>query len=304
MTLKPRLVEVDAANFDTLPCCGIKNPTHPGRQQKQCWLEANAKSGLRAKTLLAPDGRPSGYIEYVPGEFAWRGVEAGGYMFIHCVWIYSRQHQRKGWGSVMVESCLEDARKSGMTGATVMVRDGPWLADRRLFLANGFESVDTAPPDYELLARKFDRGAPNPAFKTGWDQKPGRYGKGLTVIRSGQCPYTAKFATDIIRAAEEDYNIKPTLVDLESWRDAQNAPTPYATFALIYKGRLLADHPISLTRFRNIMKKEWKVAAAADEALDIKVESGSTKAKWPGRRRTVAPRKENGGEQRLHEIEQ
>jgi hypothetical protein len=48
-------------------------------------------------------------MSYVPGEFAWRGVEASGYMFIHCVWVYSRQHQRKGWGSVMVQACLDEA---------------------------------------------------------------------------------------------------------------------------------------------------------------------------------------------------
>jgi GNAT superfamily N-acetyltransferase len=121
------LIDVDAASFDSLPCCGIKSPTHPGRQQKRCWLQANAKFGLRAKMLLAPDGKPSGYIEYLPGEFAWRGVEAGGSMFIHCVWIFSKQHQRKGWGRIMVEGCLEDARKAGLSGAAVMVRDGPIL---------------------------------------------------------------------------------------------------------------------------------------------------------------------------------
>jgi hypothetical protein len=46
------------------------------------------------------------------------------------------------------------------------------------------------------------------------------------------------------------------VVDLKSWRDAQNAPTPYGVFALIYQGRLLADHQISAARFRNIMNKE------------------------------------------------
>ena len=255
MACTPRLIDVDAANFDTLPCCGIKCPTHPGRQQKYCWLQANAKFGLQAKALLAPDGRPGGYIEYVPGEFAWRGVDAGGYMFIHCIWIYSRQHQRKGWGSVMIEACLDDAKRAGMKGAAVMVRDGPWLADRRLFLANGFEPVDTAPPDYQLLVRKFQRAAPSPAFQKNWDQKVARYGRGLTIIRSSQCPHIAKFAADIAKAAEEEYNILPTVVDLKSWSDAQNAPTPYAIFALIYNGRLLADHQISRTRFRNIMNK-------------------------------------------------
>jgi len=205
--------------------------------------------------LLAPDGHPSGYIEYLPGEFAWRGVDAGGFMFIHCVWIFSRRHQGKGWGSVLVESCLDDARKAGMRGVAVMVRDGPWMAGRRLFLANGFEVVDNAPPDYQLLALKFDRAAANPAFKKDWDKKLEQYSNGLTIIRSSQCPHIAKFAAEITEAAEAEYAIRPTVVELESWRDAQNAPTPYAIFALIYNGRLLADHQISRTRFRNIMNK-------------------------------------------------
>ncbi len=261
MTTKPRLIDVDAASFDRLPCCGIKSPTHPGRERKRCWLQANAKFGLRAKMLLAPDGEPAGYIEYLPGEFAWRGVEARGFLFIHCVWIFRKQHQRKGWGRVMIEACLNDARKAGMHGAAVMVRDGAWLADRRLFLANGFAPVDTAPPDYQLLVCKFDDDTANPAFKKGWDQRLAKYSRGLTVIRSDQCPHIAKFAAEIIETAETEYRIKPTVVDLESSSDAQNAPTPYAIFSLIYNGRLLADHQISRTRFRNIMNK--CVASAA-----------------------------------------
>ncbi len=255
MIRKPRLIDVDATSFDALPCCGIKNPTHPGRQQKHCWLQANARFGLRAKTLLTPDGEPTGYIEYLPGEFAWRGVDADGYMSIHCVWMRSRQHQRRGWGSLMIEACLEDARKAGMRGAAVMVRDGPWLADRRLFLANGFEPVDAAPPDYQLLVRKFSDDAANPAFLKGWDQKVKQYRRGLTIIRSNQCPYVAKFTAEIIETAEKEFHVTPTVINLESCSDAQNAPTPYATFSVIYDGRLVADHQISRTRFRNIMNK-------------------------------------------------
>jgi GNAT superfamily N-acetyltransferase len=257
-TREARLIDVDTASIDTLPCCGIKSPAHTGRREKCCWLETNAKFGLRAKALLAPDGEAGGYIEYIPGEFAWRGVNADGYMFIHCIWIYSRKHQRKGWGSLMVEACLNDARKAGKSGVAVMVRDGPWLADRRLFLANGFEPVDTAPPDCELLARKFNKGAPNPAFKGEWDRKLGQYSRGLTIIRSSQCPHIAKFAADIAATAETEYGIVPNVVDLQSPSDAQNAPTPYSVFALIYDGQLLADHQISRTRFRNIMKNLGK----------------------------------------------
>jgi hypothetical protein len=249
-----RLIDADAA----LPCCGIKSPAHPGRCEKLCWLEANSGYGLRAKTLLAPDGHATGYIEYVPGEFAWRAVDAGGYLFIHCLWISRRKDQGRGWGRLMVEACLEDAKRAGKRGVAVAVREGPWMADRRLFVANGFRTVDAAPPDYELLVRKFDDRAADPAFQGGWDGKLRRYGRGLTIIRCGQCPHIAKFADDIAGAARTDYGIEPEVVHLRSPAEAQDAPTPYAVFAVIRDGQLLADHPISRTRFRNIMNQAGK----------------------------------------------
>jgi hypothetical protein len=176
-------------------------------------------------------------------------------MFIHCLWNHSKRHQDQGWGSAMLEGCLNDAEEAGMNGVAAVVREGPWLADRRLFLANGFERVDTAPPDYELLVRKLKASAADPAFKGDWDQKVARYRRGLTIIRSSQCPYIAKFADEIAETAEQEYGLKPKIVNINSWQDAQNAPTPYAVFALIYKGRLVADHQISRTRFLNIMNK-------------------------------------------------
>lgn len=255
MTPKPVLIELDPANLESLPCCGIKSPAHAGRRQKNCWLKTSFKKGLRAKALLAPDGRPCGYIEYLPGEFAWRGVDARGYMFIHCIWMHSKRHQRKGHGSLMIEACLDDAKQAGMNGVAVLARDGPWLAGPRLFLANGFQLVDTAPPDYSLLVRKLNPSATDPSFKGGWDEKLKRYNRGLTIILSNQCPYVVKFSADIAQSARDDYGLEPRLVELKSHREAQNAPTPYAVFSVIYNGRLLADHQISRTRFRNIMKK-------------------------------------------------
>jgi hypothetical protein len=249
----PSLIDVTPANFRAMPCCGIKNPSHPGRCTKQAWLESNFKLGVRAKTLVDAEGAPCGYIEYLPGEFAWRGVDAAGYMFIHCLWNHSKRHQRQGWGTAMIEACLEDARLAGRDGVAVVVREGPWLADRRLFLANGFEAIDTAPPDYSLLIRKINPSAANPSFKKDWDQKVSRYSRGLTIVRSSQCPYITKFVAEIVETAQQEYGIKPRIVDIRSWQDAQDAPTPYAVFALIYKGKLVADHQISRTRFRNIM---------------------------------------------------
>jgi hypothetical protein len=251
VTTKPCLIDVDAASFDRLPCCGIKSPTHPGRQQKLCWLQANAKFGLRAQMLLAPDGEPGGYIEYLPGEFAWRGVEAAGLLFIHCVWIFRKQDQRKGFARAMVAACLEDARKAGMRGAAV--RDGPWLPTAVCFWPTASAGRYRA-AGLPVTRSSVRVTSANPAFKKGWDERLAKYGRGLTIVRSNQCPHIAKFAAEIIETAESEYHVKPTVIDLQSWRDAQKA-APYAIFSLIYNGRLLADHQISRTRFRNIMNK-------------------------------------------------
>jgi len=258
MTAGPVLIDIGADNIDEAPCCGIQDPAHPGLRSKRCWLKAQCGLGLGAKQLRAPDGKPCGYIEYLPGEFAWRGVNAAGYMFIHCVWNQSRKWQGKGWGSAMIEACLNDARAAGMNGVAALARDGPFLAGRTLFLANGFTVADTAAPDYQLLVRKFKTDAAGPTFKRGFEQKVARFGRGLTIIRSDQCPYIAKSAAEIAETAQEEFHIRPSVIQLESWRDAQDAPTPYAVFAVIYKGTMLADHQISGTRFRNIMNRVLK----------------------------------------------
>ena len=64
MTQMPVLVDLDPASIETSPCCGIKNAAHEGRCDKNRWLQAQFKKGLRAKVLLTLDKRQCGYIEY------------------------------------------------------------------------------------------------------------------------------------------------------------------------------------------------------------------------------------------------
>jgi L-amino acid N-acyltransferase YncA len=251
----PVMADLDASNVESLPCCGISSPDHEGRRAKNRWLAGCWKHGLRGKVLIAPDQRPCGYMEYVPGEYAWRGVDAAGYMFVHCLWIYRREHQHRGFAGQLLEACVKDARRSGMKGVATITREGPWMAGPALFQRHGFTLVDTAPPDLDLLVLKFDASAEPPKFKGDWEKKAARYGPGLTIISSGQCPYVTKFAGEIAEAAQREYGIAPRLVELKSPSQAQDAPTPYAVFSLVYNGRVVADHQISRTRFRNIMRK-------------------------------------------------
>lgn len=254
MLPKPTLIDIDSVNLTSAPCCGIKDPSHPGLALKRCWIQAHLHLGLKAKTLMDDDGKPCGYIEYLPGEYAWRGVNACGYMFIHCIWNHSRRNRGKGWASAMIQGCIRDAESLGMNGVAVMTRKGPWLAGAALFDANGFRCVDSAPPDFELWVRKLKPGSADPRFKPRSDPKSAHLKNELTIIRSAQCPYVAKFVTEIAQAAKQDYNIAPRVVDLKTYRDAQSAPTPYAVFSILSRGKVLADHQISVTRFHNIMR--------------------------------------------------
>jgi hypothetical protein len=255
MTEKIQVIDVTEDNLYESPGCGIKDTEHEGHERKTKWLKTHLKKGLKAKVLLTEKNIQFGYIEYLPGEYAWRGVEAEGYMFIHCIWTFFKKYQRKGYGKLLIQACIDDAKKAKMKGVAAVARDKPWLAKSNVFLKNGFEVVDTAPPDYELLVRKFNKSAPNPKFKDNFEKKLKKYGKGLTIIRANQCPHTIRFGDKIVEMAKKTFELKPRIVELKTYRDAQNAPTPYAVFAVIYNGRLLTDHQISATRFRNIMNR-------------------------------------------------
>jgi GNAT superfamily N-acetyltransferase len=250
-----RIAEVTQDNLYTSVCCGIKDVEHEGHVLKTNWLEDYLDKGLKAKILFTEDDRQFGYIEYLPGEYAWRAVEAEGYMFIHCLWTFYKKYQRKGYGMRLIQSCIDDAKKAKMKGAAVVARKRPWLANSTIFLKHGFEIVDTAPPDYELLVFKFKTSAVNSRFKGGWDEKVKKYGKGMTIIQAQQCPHTIRFSEKIVAMAKNDYGLDPKIVELKTHHDAQEAPTPYAAFAIIYEGKLIADHQVSASRFENIMNK-------------------------------------------------
>lgn len=252
------MVDVSMENLYESPCCGIKNTEHKGFIRKTDWLKAYLGKGVKAKVLYTEDNRQFGYIEYLPGQYAWRTVEADDHMFIHCIWTFYKKYKGKGYGKLLIQSAIDDAKKEKMKGVAVVTRRRPWLAGSEIFLKNGFESVDKAPPDYELLVKKFNKSAPDPKFKDNREEKLKKYAEGLTIIRADQCPHSIKFADDIAETAKNTYKLKTNIVEIKTHQDAQNALTPFAVFAIIYNGRILADHQISRTRFVNIMKKVFK----------------------------------------------
>ncbi len=250
------VIDTNADNILEYGICGYKNIKRAGYKEKIGWLKDRFQEGLKIKTLYSDKDGPQGMIEYIPGEYCWRPVEASGYMFIHCIFAgFKRAYKGKGYASLLVDECLKDALKENMHGVAVVTRKGSFMAGKELFIKNAFELVDKALPDFELLVNKFKKSTPTPKFKGDWEKRLSKYCQGLTIIRADQCPYTVKNVKEISETAEKTYGIKANIIHLKNYQEAQNNPCAFGTFGIVYDGKVIANHPISNTRFSNIMNK-------------------------------------------------
>jgi len=255
------IIDTKSDDIENYKLCFYKDARNEGYRLKAEWLKKRFSEGLKYKLLYLADEGVVATIEYIPGEYTWRAVESNGYMMIHCIFNEYKKYRDKGYGTLLVEESVKDARKGNMHGVAVVTRKGTWMVGKQLFLKNGFEVVDTALPDFELLVKRFDN-SPSPKFPRDWEGRYHRYGSGLIIIRSNQCPYVAKSVREITDTAIDKYGITPDIVDMDDCKVAQNAPSAFAVFGIIYNEKLVADHPISNTRFINIINKEMKQDAA------------------------------------------
>jgi ribosomal protein S18 acetylase RimI-like enzyme len=252
--MKPVIVDVNRENVSRYPVACFMNPASEGYRQKVAWLKKRLAEGLKIKLLYFENDRKChGYIEYLPGECAWRAVESPGYLFIHCLWVYPDKAKNKGYGSLLLEECIRDAEEQGKYGVTAVASDGAFMAKKDIFLKNGFQAVETTGM-FTLLVKKLRKG-PLPRFQDR-DKQLGKY-KGLNIVYSNQCPWVARFVAEIDELLQEK-GLKVKITELKTARQAQAAPSIYGVFTLLQDGRILADHYISQRRFLNIMDKELK----------------------------------------------
>jgi len=248
------IATVNAENVEQLGFFCVKSKKHPGYVAKSSWLRQRFDEGMRIKLLLTDDGGQAGFLEYVPGEYTWRVVHAPDYLVIHCIWVSSRESPFKGMASILLEESLKDAETSAKRGVAVVTSDGPWMVGRDVFIKNGFGLVDETGPHYQLLARQIGAGSP-PSFPRDLSQRLST-SRGLRLFYADQCPYVGKAVAELPEVAGR-YGIRLHLVELKDAAEARaRMPSPYGVFGLVYEGRLLADHPISATRFRNILRKD------------------------------------------------
>ena len=226
--------------------CMMSKRKSEGYRRKLNRLSARFAEGLKIKMLdLSEGGR--GFIEYIPGEYAWRAVDAKGYLFIHCLWIVGKS-KGKGYGNLLLNECIGDAKKMGMKGVAMVTSQRPWLLEKRFLEKNGFELVDHASPSFGLVVRKFGRARP-PTFTDNWDAKLRQCGRDLTIFRSDQCPYIDDAVKIIVDIAEQ-LEINSRVVNLQDCRSVREAsPSPYGVFNIVYNGSLLSYHYLTKKEF-------------------------------------------------------
>jgi GNAT superfamily N-acetyltransferase len=245
------IVDTNAGNIDGCSLCGNKSADNLGRRRKANWLKERYAEGLRYKVLRSKTFGDIGMIEYALGNQAWRPVEAEGYLVIHCLTVAGK-HKGKGLGTLLLDTCLRDARQSNCRGAAVVTSSDSFMAGSRVFIKAGFVSVDRIPP-CELLVKEFMKAAPGPRFIVERERVLSRYKKGLTILAADQCTYVIK-SVERIAEASRTLGLEPRIVRVRTAKASRELPTPYGVFSIVYDGKLIAERPISATRFTSIMR--------------------------------------------------
>ena len=247
-----RVVTITPENAEDHGFFCIRNIRSPGFRQKHTWFRKRHKEGLTIKQVYAEDGRPAGFIEYVPGEYAWRPVAARGHLFVHCLFVYPNKYRNSGVATMLLEASISEARNLGLQGVCAMTSDQPWMATRSVFLKTGFIQQEKRRRFELLLYRMGDQISPPEILP--WEERLPEY-PGWHLLYADQCPWHAK-GVAAIRAAAGMKGFQIHIQELNSAAMAQQAPSGTGTFALVHDGRLLADHYISERRFLNIVEKE------------------------------------------------
>ncbi len=250
------IIRLNEENIDEHGCYCLMNKRQKGYSNKIDWLKKRFQEGLIVKILYSKNDGYIGFIEYVSGELSWRSFSNPDYMFIHCIYIAKKDNRNRGYGRLLIDECTNDAKKEKKKGVVMIASSGAMLAEKEIFLKNGFVISDTQLPKYQLMVNQF-YDCELPKFDKDHEEVLKKY-KGLHLIYADQCPYFEK-SVNFIKKVSEEYGIDLSINKITSAKEAQQAPSIYGVFNLIYNGELIAEHYISEKRYRNILEKELKI---------------------------------------------
>jgi hypothetical protein len=103
------------------------------------------------------------------------------------------------------------------------------------------------------MVYRFGAG-PLAAFPKDWDVRQERFGPGITVVRTSQCPYIENATAAVLRTAQE-LGIPAHVVELKTAKEVQElSPSPYGSLAILYNGKLASYYYLARKDMENFIK--------------------------------------------------
>ena len=231
-------------------CCIIRSKKpHPGVEAKRAWLRERLGEGHVFRKL---DAKGVVFIEYAPLETAWVPVEGENYLYLYCLWV-NGEFKGKGYGRQLMEYCLADAKSKGKSGVCMLgaEKQKAWLSDQTFAETYGFETVDTTPDGYRLLALSFDGTTPRFAKNA---KRLEIEHQELTIYYSVQCPYIHQ-SVELVRKTCQELEVPCTLIPVDTLEKAKSLPCAFNNWAVFYRGKFVTVNLLDAAALKRLLKK-------------------------------------------------
>ena len=232
-------------------CCIIRSKKfHPGIDAKRQWLSDRLSEGHVFRKLNA---KATVFIEYAPLETAWVPITGNNYYYIYCLWVLG-SYKGKGYGKLLMEYCLADAREKGKSGICMLgaKKQKAWLSDQSFAKEFGFRAVDTTSNDYELLALSFDGTTPEFTQNA---RNPGIGNEELTIYYDMQCPYIYQ-SIEMIKQYCEVHGVPVSLIQVNTLQKAKELPCVFNNWAVFYKGVFETVNLLDIDYLKRLLNKK------------------------------------------------
>lgn len=231
-------------------CCIIRSKKpHPGVEAKRARLRERLCEGHVFRKL---DAKGVVFIEYAPLETAWVPVAGENYLYLYCLWV-TGEFKGKGYGRQLMEYCLADAKAKGKSGVCMLgaEKQKAWLSDQAFAEAYGFETVDTTPDGYRLLALSFDGTTPRFAENA---KRLEIERQELTIYYSPQCPYIHQ-SVELVRKTCQELEAPYTLIPVDTLEKAKALPCVFNNWAVFYGGKFVTVNLLDAAALKRLLKQ-------------------------------------------------
>jgi ribosomal protein S18 acetylase RimI-like enzyme len=230
-------------------CCIIRSKKpHHGIDAKRQWLSARLSEGHVFRKL---NEKATVFIEYAPLETAWVPITGDNYFYLYCLWV-AGSHKGKGYGKLLLDYCLADAKEKGKSGLCMLgaKKQKAWLSDQSFVKNFGFEVVDTTDNGYELLALSFDKTTPKFAHNV---KNQEIESKELTIYYDMQCPYIYQNIEKIKQYCETN-EVPVSLIQVDTLKKAKDLPCVFNNWGVFYKGKFETVNLLDVAYVKRILK--------------------------------------------------